>query len=300
MRPRIESIRLSEFDLSLSGMRMMNISRIEKVEKSMRLHGQLQPVVASVHEGKYLLIDGFKRLYVAEDLMMATLDCLVLEVDRAQAKVLLLSYNRSNQSMDAWEEAMVLKDLCETHDLDQRRLAQLTGYSRTWVSRRLSLISKIDEEVCSEIMMGTLTSSHARALMRLPRGNQAEVARVIRSYGLSSRQSDRLVDAFLEAEDGTHQRYIFAHPEQVLWNDPMDSEEEPYDARLSCYGNELMQSTVNAIVGLRVLLSRLDDHRTSMFNEAEKVIITPFLRKVSGYAEKLTEVIGQLQIHKSE
>ena len=42
-------------------------------------------------------------------------------------------------------------------------------------------------------MMGALTSSHARALTKLPRGNQGEVARVIASYRLSSRQSELVV-----------------------------------------------------------------------------------------------------------
>ena len=124
-----------------------------------------------------------KRFYAAEDLMMETLQCHLLEVDLQQAKVLLLSYNRPHQSMEVWEEAMVLKDLLETHELDQRRLAKLTGYSRSWVSRRLSLVDKINEEVCAEIKMGTLTSSHARALMKLPRDNQAQVARVITGTG---------------------------------------------------------------------------------------------------------------------
>ena len=38
----------------------MNMHRILQVEKSMRLHGQLQAVIARVHEGGYQLIDGFK------------------------------------------------------------------------------------------------------------------------------------------------------------------------------------------------------------------------------------------------
>jgi ParB/RepB/Spo0J family partition protein len=300
VNPRIEEIPLAEFDLSLSGMRIMNPARILQVEKSMRLHGQLHPVVARVCAEGYQMIDGFKRYHVAEDLMMETLQCFVLEIDLSQAKVLLMSYNRSHQSMEAWEEAMVLQDLHKTHSLDQRSLARLTGHSRSWVSRRLSLIDKTDEKVSSEIMMGTLTSSHARALTKLPRGNQADVARVIINCGLSSRQSDTLVDAFLKAEDEDQRRHILNYPEQILWNDPADSKEEPYDARLSLFGNELMQSTVNAIVGLHVLLSRLDDHRTGLFNETEKVIITPFLRKVSHYAEKLSEVTGELQLHKSK
>ena len=151
--PRIEEIPLAEFDLSLSRMRIMNPTRILQVEKSMRLHGQLQPVIARGHEGKFMLIDGFKRYYIAVDLMIKALQCYVLDIDIQQAKLLLLSYNRPHQSMEVWEEAMVLEDLLKTHDLSQQGLSRLTGYSRSWVSRRLSLIGKIDEQVASEIRM---------------------------------------------------------------------------------------------------------------------------------------------------
>lgn len=296
MNTRIEEISIDKFDLSLSGMRIMNMTRILQVEKSMRLHGQLQPVVARVHEGGYQLIDGFKRFYAAEDLMMEALQCLLLEIDLTGAKVLLLSYNRAHQSMEAWEEAIVLQDLQKTHSMDQRRLAHLTGYSRSWVSRRLALIDKMDEAVSSEIMMGTLTSSHARALTKLPRGNQGEVARVITTHHLSSRQSDVLAEAFLKAKNEDERRYILSHPEQILRKDQQDQEEEPYDVRLSTYGNDLMKSIGYVIQSVQIMLRRLGDHRTGMLNASEKVIITPFIAKVSGYAEKLKEAISHIQI----
>jgi len=296
VKPIIQEIPLPEFDLSLSGMRIMNMTRILQIEKSMQLHGQLQPVVARVHEGNYQIIDGFKRLYAAEDLMMETLQCRLLEIDVTQAKVLLLTYNRLHQSMDAWEEAMVLQDLQKTHSLDQRSLSQLTGYSRSWVSRRLSLIGKMDEAVSSEIMMGTLTSSHARALTKLPRGNQGEVARAITNFALTSRQSDKLVEAFLKAKDENRQRYILTHPEQILRNDLSDSEEEPYDVRLSSYGNDLMQGAGYVIQSVQIMRSRLDDQRMGMLSETERVIITPGLQQVMQYCKKLTASITNLQI----
>lgn len=300
MSTQIEDIALGDFDLSLSEIRIMNMARILQVEKSMRVHGQLQPVIARVHKGGYQLIDGFKRYYASESLLMETLQCRLLKIDLSQAKVLLLSYNRVHQSMEALEEAMVLQDLQRSHSLDQRSLAELTGYSRSWVSRRLSLIDKMDEAVSSEIMMGVLTSSHARALIKLPRGNQGEVARVMANWGLTSRQSDALAEAFLKAKDADQQRYILAHPEQILQKEQQDLEQEAYDARLSCYGNDVMQSMGYVIHGLQILLSRLDNPHFAKFNETEKVIITPIARKVSAYAEKLTEVIKDLQTHKTK
>ena len=294
MNTKIEDIDLSEFDLSLSGMRIMNMTRILQVEKSMRLHGQLQPVVARVHEGGYQLIDGFKRFYASENLMMEALQCRLLEIDLTQAKVLLLSYNRLHQSMDAWEEAMVLQDLQKAHSLDQSSLAQMTGYSRSWVSRRLSLIGKMDEEVSSEIMMGTLTSSHARALTKLPRGNQGDVARAITNFALSSRQSDKLVEAFLKAGDENQQRYILTHPEQILRNDLSDSEEEPYDVRLSSYGNDLIKSIGYVVQSVQIMRSRLDDQRMGMLCQSERMILTPGLQQVMQYCKKLTTSISHL------
>jgi hypothetical protein len=149
-------------------------------------------------------------------------------------------------------------------------------------------------------MMGVLTSIHARALTKLPRGNQGEVARVIASLRLSSRQSDILVEAFLKATHKEQQRYILTYPEHILRNDRSDPEEEPYDERLSSYGNELMQGAEYLIRAAKIMLARLDDQRTGMLNETEKVIITPFFKKASGYAKKITEVITHLQIHKPE
>ena len=61
MSTQIEDIALGDFDLSLSEIRIMNMARILQVEKSMRIHGQLQPVIARVHNEGYQLIDGFKR-----------------------------------------------------------------------------------------------------------------------------------------------------------------------------------------------------------------------------------------------
>lgn len=281
------------------GMRLINSTRILQLERSMKVHGQLQPVIARLHEGGIQLIDGYKRLSAAETLVMDTLECRLLEVDEQQAKILMLGYNRSNQTMETWEEALILRDLLEKHDVDHRQLAKLTGHSRSWVSRRLSLISKVDQEVSSLIRMGALTSSHARALMRLPRGNQMAIARIIMSFGLSTRMSDRLIGAFLEAEDTDQQQQILDHPEPVL-RDQTELFEPLYDDRLSSYGNDLMLSLVNFLRPVRSLLVQLGDPEVEGLKETERMIIDPFLRKVSGYTERLSKVTRPLQIHNKQ
>jgi len=277
----------------------MNVPRKEQIEQSMRFQGQLQPIIVRVHEGGYQVIDGFKRVYAAMDLMIVDMECYLVDVDEQEGKVLLLSYNRTNQSIEVWEEAMVLRSMLESGDLEQRHLAKLVDRSPSWVSRRLSLISKLDEQVATEIRMGTITSRHARALMRLPRGNQADLARVISHFHLSSRLSERLVDAWLETEDEDEQRVILPHPEHFLWNQP-DLPDQPYDDRLSTYGNELMGAVMNIWPRLDVVRMTLEDHRFGDLDHREQEIIYPFLTELNGLSEKIIFLTGELQIEKPQ
>lgn len=298
MLPRIEVIPTLALDLSLSDLRIMNIGRIEQIKQSMRHQGQLQPIIVRAYEGGYQVIDGFKRVFIAMDLMIEDMECYLVDVDEQAAKVLILSYNRTNQSMEALEEAMVLKSMLEGGALEQRQLARLVDRSPSWVSRRLSLIGKLDEAVATEIRMGTITSSHARALMRLPRGNQAELVGVISHFHLSTRLSERLIDAWLEAEDEDEQRVILSHPEHFLWNQP-DIPDQPYDDRLSNYGNELMQYVMNIWPQLDLVRIILDDSRFEDLDHSEQEIIYPFLIELNGLSEKIICLTSELQIEKN-
>jgi len=297
--PKIEVIPTLALDLSLSELRIMNVSRKEQIEQSMRLQGQLQPIIVRAHEGSHQVIDGFKRVHAAMDLMIVDMECYLVDVDEQEAKVLLLSYNRTNQSMEAWEEAMVLRSMLESGDLEQRQLAKLVDRSSSWVSRRLSLISKLDEEVALEIRMGTITSSHARALLRLPRGNQVALAGVISHFHLSSRLSERLVDAWLEAEDEDEQGVILAHPEHFLWHQS-DLPDQPYDDRLSAYGNELLESVMHIWPQLDLVRISLENSRFGDLVHNEQEIIYPFLIELNGLSEKIIVLTNELQIEKSQ
>ena len=298
MKVQIEDIRIEDFDLSLMELRLINETRTLQVERSMKVHGQLQPVVARVHEGGIQLIDGYKRLAAAEVLVMDTLECRLLEVDESQAKVMLLSYNRTNQSMEVWEEAMILKSLLEGGDLDQRRLAKIVGHSPSWVSRRLSLISKVDEEITADIRMGVLTSRHARALMRLPRGNQSAVAQVIKQYGLSSRLSNRLVDNYLEAESEKDQHKLLENPQEVIWYE-MDCIDNDPNNMLSSYGKELLSGVTQIWKSMKGVLFTLEGRRINELEESEQEVVYQLIGDLDDMTRKIIEATGPILTKKS-
>jgi len=298
MKVQIEDICIEDFDLSLMELRLINETRTLQVERSMKVHGQLQPVVARVHEGGIQLIDGYKRLAAAEVLVMDTLECRLLEVDESQAKVMLLSYNRTNQTMEVWEEAMILKSLLEGGDLDQRRLAKIVGHSPSWISRRLSLISKVDEEIIADIRMGVLTSSHARALMRLPRGNQPGVARVIKQHGLSSRLSNRLVDTYLEAESEEDQQRLLENPQEVIWYEIDCMHNDPINM-LGSYGKELLSGVTQTWKSMKGVLFLLNDRRIGELEAYDQKDVCQIIGELDEMARKLIDATGPILTKKS-
>ena len=299
MKPTIEEVTLDKLDLSLGEMRIINPDWVARIQSSMWVHGQLQPVVVRPYSGSYQVIDGIKRVYAATELMLKTLKCYVLDVDLKQAKLLVLSYNRRSQSMDVWEEAMVLTDLIKRHGLNQQSLSKLTGYSRSWVSRRLSLIGKVEEQVVSEIKLGVINSSQARALIKLPRCKQMMVARVIVSLDLPSRQCDTFVRAFLSATDEAQQQYLLDCPEVAFESEEPDMPYEIDDPRLSRYGNNLMHSMQYVFSIIDHLLFNLHESRVKALKETEKIIIKPEISKAQGHAENLIEAITRLQTSKT-
>ena len=290
----LQDIPLDSFDLALSQMRLLSQAKISQMQKSLSSHGQLQPVIVRMHAGRFQIIDGFKRYYASKNLVYKTLQCLCVQVDVAQAKVLLLSYNRSHQTMEAWEQAMVLHDLHTTHKYDLQGLCTLTGYSRSWVSRRLSMTEKLDGDVCQQIKMGSLTSSHARELMRLPRGNQASVSGVIITQGLSSRQSALLISAFIRARNAAAQQYVLDNPFEVLRKQSLD-EHDVYEPRLSGHGNELLKTARYLKKSLDIMTSRLHDHKTKHLQGSEKRILFDLFYRIGKSCEHVKGLIDKLQ-----
>ena len=296
MKGQIEEVFIGDFDLSLSGLRIVNKHRNDQINKSMQSHGQLQPVVARIYAQGVQLIDGFKRLYACEALCIDKLQCRLLDVSEDQAKVLMLSYNWTTRSMEAYEEALVLQELLVSQGTDQRSLARQTGRSRSWVSRRLSLIERLDEGVGTEIRMGMLSSSHGRSLMRLPRGNQLEVARVVRNYGLSSRQTDRVVSAYLSVEDEQSRKLVLNDPDRVLanpatfWSLPQECYPD-----LSEYGNDLILGIHGLVESMQYLLGVLEYPKCEQLKQQEQSLLAYGLELLTDGSACLSERIGVVQ-----
>ena len=165
--------------------------------KSIRKYGQISPVVCVRGEGRYELIDGFKRLRACRSLNKEKVRVKVIELSGRVCKAAIIQLNQWGRSINEIEEALVLQSLHREDGLTQIEIAALLGRDKSWVSRRIALIERLSEDVQEDIRLGLISVITGRELTKLPRGNQREAADVIVKRRYSTREAAQLIGHLL-------------------------------------------------------------------------------------------------------
>jgi ParB family chromosome partitioning protein len=193
----MEEIAVSEIGEKYGVYRIVNPRTDRAMVKSIRKYGQISPVVCVKGKDGYEMIDGFKRLRACRSLNQTTLKVRTMEVSGRVCKAAMLQLNWSGKSVTEMEEALVLQSLYREDGLTQMEMAALFGRDKSWVSRRISLIERLSEEVQEDIRLGLISVITGRDLAKLPRGNQKEAAEVILKRHYSTREAAKLIGYLL-------------------------------------------------------------------------------------------------------
>jgi len=283
---------LSQIQLHYSIYRLHNEALVKKMSQSMLANGQMQPVLLQKFETHYRLIDGFKRFHAQQMLKGTSLVGKVLALNDMECKVLIYTSNKNNHSLADYEEAMLINSLGQENGLDQIHISRLLGKSRSWVSRRLSLIERLEPRLLDEIKLGVITTSHARELIKLPRGNQEKVCKVIINKSFTSRQSHILIKHYLDANTTDQQTYILENAEQIV---ARQGDENGYDIRLSEQGNRLLKAIRVILTAQNILTGNLTRDKISLLKPQDINLLNPNLHEVKEKTITIKEQIEYFQ-----
>jgi len=195
--PCIEEIAVSEIGEKYGVYRIVSPRADAAMVKSIRKYGQISPVVCVKGKDGYEMIDGFKRLRACRSLNQTSLRVKAMEVSGRVCKAAILQLNQSGRSINEMEEALVLQSLHREDGLTQIEIAALLGRDKSWVSRRISLIERLSEEVQEDIRLGLISVITGRDLAKLPRGNQKEAADAILKRRYTTREASKLIGYLL-------------------------------------------------------------------------------------------------------
>ncbi|OMC53740.1 chromosome partitioning protein ParB [Mycobacterium sp. IS-2888] len=166
---------------------------------SIREFGLLQPIVVRAVPGatsgaRYQIVMGERRWRAAQEAGLATIPAIVRETadDTLLRDALLENIHRVQ--LNPLEEAAAYQQLLDEFDVTHDELATRIGRSRPLITNMIRLL-KLPIAVQRRVAAGVLSAGHARALLSLEAGPEAqeELASRIVAEGLSVRATEEAV-----------------------------------------------------------------------------------------------------------
>ena len=168
---------------------------LEELSLSIAEVGLLQPVVVRhLGDGQYELVMGERRWRASQRAGLTLIPAIVRQTqDDAMLRDALME-NLHRQQLDPLEEAAAYQQLLEEFEVTHEELASRIGRSRPVVTNMIRLL-KLPIPVQRRVAAGVLSAGHARALLALEAGADAQevlAARIV-AEGMSVRATEEAV-----------------------------------------------------------------------------------------------------------
>ena len=213
---QVKTLKLSSIDERYQCYRLIDPKTEKAMKESMERYGQLSPiVVGNPEKDRYVLVDGFKRYRACLKLEYLQIKAGILEAGGRALKAAIFHLNRQARSLRPLEEAMIVYGLYRKDKLTQVQIGTLLGCHKSWVCRRLALVERLDEEVLEQVRLGLIGPGITRELIRLPRGNQADVLKSIQKHQMTCRETTQLVSLLLKSPSWEYDNILY-FPKEIL------------------------------------------------------------------------------------
>lgn len=166
---------------------------IGQLADSIREQGVLQPLlVAPSGGGRYMIIAGERRFRAGRATGLATLPCIVKDIDVIRQREIALIENLQREDLNPIEAARGVKALMDQCGYTQEKIGERLGKSRPAIANMIRLL-QLPDEVSEMVKDGLLSAGHARVLIGIPdKETQLRLARKAVDEGLNVRQMEQL------------------------------------------------------------------------------------------------------------
>jgi len=224
--PGIETLEIAHLDLRYAHTRIRRPEAVLPLMRSLEQWGQIRPVSVVPGTACPILVDGYLRV---EALRRCGKDTVLAEAwPCSEVEALLQVLMRvQERRWEALEQASLIRELHERHELAQDRIARLLGKDKSWVSRRLSLLCSLPDEILEAVRSGHLSPWAAgRVLAPLARANPEHakaLSQTLLKEHLSTRDLSDLFRHYQKANRKQRERMLL---DPVLFLKALRSKEE--------------------------------------------------------------------------
>ena len=208
--------------------------KITALADSIKEHGLIQPIIITPSDNNmYKIVAGERRWRAAKKANLKEIPAVIRKYSEEQVAEIALIENLQRENLNPIEEAIGYNLLMDEFNLTQELISQRVGKSRSAIANSLRLLS-LEDEIQKMLILGTLTSGHARAILSLD-DKELRIA-----------LSKRII------EDNLNVRQAEALAKQLQKKKPQKkkSEKTAYDSEI-----EKIQNTLSSAMGTKVRIN---------------------------------------------
>jgi ParB/RepB/Spo0J family partition protein len=139
---------------------------VDELVFSIKEVGIIEPLVVCESGDGFEVVAGHRRLLAAEIAGLIEVPCIVVNAKDLDKEVLKMHENIGREDINPIDWATQLTYLKQQYGLTDAKLAEMTGFSDSWVSQHLQILN-YPEEILIAIKSGTLSFSAARELAQI-------------------------------------------------------------------------------------------------------------------------------------
>jgi ParB/RepB/Spo0J family partition protein len=211
-------LEIRTLDLRYAALRAQSAVRERRLLAAMGDVGQQTPIIVVRDAEAWVVVDGYKRIRALSKLGEDTVRATSWELGEADALV-LERVMRSRNADSALEEGWLLRELGTRFALSLDDLSRRFDRTRSWVSRRLSLVTELPASVQAHVRAGAIGAhaamKHLVPLARANAGHCVRLADAIAPARPTSRQIAELYGAYT-ASNAAGREQVVSSPVVML------------------------------------------------------------------------------------
>jgi len=167
-----KAVEIGHLELKYAHTRIRNKKAIIRLCASILRFGQITPVIVVPAEApSYVLIDGYLRVAALRRCGRDTVDCHICSCGEQEALIQVFARSQ-DRKWEVFEQAVLIQSIHMKFGLSHASIAGLLGKDKSFVSRRLSLLELLDDDMREYVRQGRICLwNAARVLAPMARAN---------------------------------------------------------------------------------------------------------------------------------
>jgi ParB/RepB/Spo0J family partition protein len=191
---------------------------IEKYGRVAQAYGNVAPAIVGQSGKGYRVLAGQARLEACAHQGIREMPVIVAEIsDEAEQMKLALLLSTVREDNCPLSEGAFIDALTRRHGVTRRELMKLLKKSKSWMSKRQSLMSRLSLEVKERVKSGAVCARTAEEIAKMPEDAQVAFADVVVRDGLNKTHAGQLAKLYVREEaDSALRTAILDAPLAVL------------------------------------------------------------------------------------